>query len=135
MPLEAMLAGVPVLAANTGGPTETIVDWQTGWLRPVGDVRAWTDVMREVLEERSEEYLMWMGQQGRRRVVEMFSKGKMAERLEGEIEAMMRLKKRPDVLGTAGVAAILGAGTAAVVLVAWLLNMYLQYRLRSAHGY
>ncbi|KAG7339092.1 glycosyl transferase group 1 protein [Nitzschia inconspicua] len=33
VPLEAMFAGTPVLAVNSGGPTETIVDGETGFLR------------------------------------------------------------------------------------------------------
>jgi alpha-1,3/alpha-1,6-mannosyltransferase len=33
VPLEAMLAGIPVLATNTGGPLETIYDGRIGWLR------------------------------------------------------------------------------------------------------
>ncbi len=36
VPLEAMLSGLPVLACNTGGPTETVVEGVTGWLRPPG---------------------------------------------------------------------------------------------------
>lgn len=33
VPLEAMLAGIPVLVTNTGGPLETIYDGRIGWLR------------------------------------------------------------------------------------------------------
>jgi hypothetical protein len=33
VPLEAMYAGTPVLAVNSGGPTETIKDGETGFLR------------------------------------------------------------------------------------------------------
>ncbi|TFY64215.1 hypothetical protein EVJ58_g2770 [Rhodofomes roseus] len=37
-PVEAMVCGLPVLACNTGGPTESVVDSppeeRTGWLRP-----------------------------------------------------------------------------------------------------
>ena len=39
VPIEAMLAGVPVLATNTGGPLETIYDGRTGWLRSPDNVR------------------------------------------------------------------------------------------------
>lgn len=38
VPIEAMACGLPVLACNTGGPTETVVDFSdenpTGFLRP-----------------------------------------------------------------------------------------------------
>ena len=32
VPIEAMAAGVPVIAANEGGPKETIINGQTGFL-------------------------------------------------------------------------------------------------------
>ena len=84
-----MLAGVPVLAANTGGPLETVQDPETGWLRDVEKVEQWTDVMKRVLWEMSEEQLRQMGVNGKRRVREEFSDTKMAKRLDEEIEAMV----------------------------------------------
>lgn len=90
VPLEAMLAGVPVLAANSGGPLETVSDPETGWLRDVSKVEQWTDVMKNVLWHMSEEQLQQMGANGRRRVREDFSKTKMAARLDEEIEAMVQ---------------------------------------------
>ncbi|MEM7363481.1 MAG: glycosyltransferase [Pseudomonadota bacterium] len=33
VPVEAMYAGLPVVAVNNGGPTETVVDQETGLLR------------------------------------------------------------------------------------------------------
>ncbi|KAF2395629.1 UDP-Glycosyltransferase/glycogen phosphorylase, partial [Trichodelitschia bisporula] len=84
VPLEAMLAGVPVLSANEGGPTETVVEGETGWLRDVGAVEEWTRVMRGVLEG-DEKGLRGMGRRGRERVVELFSKERMAKRFEEEL--------------------------------------------------
>jgi glycosyltransferase involved in cell wall biosynthesis len=34
VPLEAMAAGLPVLAVDNGGPRETVLDGRTGWLLP-----------------------------------------------------------------------------------------------------
>lgn len=85
-----MLAGVPVLAANSGGPLETVQDPETGWLRDVEKVEQWTDVMKRVLGEMSEEQLRQMGANGKRRVREEFSETKMAKRLDEEIEAMVQ---------------------------------------------
>lgn len=90
VPLEAMLAGVPVLAANSGGPLETVLDPETGWLRDVDKVEQWTDVMRKDLGEMSEEQLRQMGANGKKRVKEEFSETKMAGRLDQEIEAMVK---------------------------------------------
>lgn len=85
-----MLAGVPVLAANSGGPLETVLDPETGWLRDANKVEQWTDVMRRVLGEMSEEQLQQMGANGKKRVREEFSETKMARRLDEEIEAMVK---------------------------------------------
>ena len=85
-----MLAGVPVLAANSGGPLETVLDPETGWLRDAEKVEQWTDVMNKVLGEISEDQLRQMGENGKRRVREEFSETKMAKRLDEEIEAMVK---------------------------------------------
>ena len=85
-----MLAGVPVLAANSGGPLETVQDPETGWLRDADKVEQWTDVMKGVLWDINEEQLRQMGMNGKRRVKEEFSETKMAKRLDEEIEAMVK---------------------------------------------
>ncbi|WPH04709.1 glycosyltransferase family 4 protein [Acrodontium crateriforme] len=98
VPLEAMLAGVPVLATNTGGPLETIYDGRTGWLRSPEKVVQWTDVMRKPLIPSSAETLKIMGQKGRERVLAEFSHTKMTESLDQEIEALCRnMDERPNV--------------------------------------
>ncbi|KAF2645545.1 mannosyltransferase [Massarina eburnea CBS 473.64] len=99
VPLEAMLVGTPVLAANEGGPTETVISGQTGWLRDVSKVGDWTEVMRIALEDgEGEQRLRDMGKWGRERVIEVFSKEKMAETLETEIKDMERKTVRPPVM-------------------------------------
>ncbi|GAB1313604.1 Alpha-1,3-mannosyltransferase-like protein [Madurella fahalii] len=90
VPLEAMLRGVPVLAADSGGPRETVVDAVTGWLRDPGDVEAWSEVMGRVLNDMSEDELERMGRAGQERVRERFAEGQMAERLEGIFEGMKK---------------------------------------------
>jgi alpha-1,3/alpha-1,6-mannosyltransferase len=53
-PVEAMVCGLPVLACNTGGPTETVIDMEqgeeigTGWLRPPKQ-DAWAIVMNQIM--------------------------------------------------------------------------------------
>lgn len=118
-PLEAMLAGIPVLAANEGGPTETVVEGKTGWLRDVSNVDEWTTVIRNVLNGTcSQSNLQQMGEQGRRRVKEVFSKEQMASRLEEEMKGLEKAE-RPDVIGNQflyAVAALL-LGISSVVLM------------------
>ncbi|KAK4460290.1 UDP-Glycosyltransferase/glycogen phosphorylase [Cladorrhinum samala] len=90
VPLEAMLRGLPVLAADSGGPTETVVEGETGWLRDPGQVDEWKAVMEGVLAGKlgGEE----MGRKGKERVVSKFGADKMAERLEEIFEGMEKQK-------------------------------------------
>lgn len=82
VPLESMLVGTPVLAAASGGPMETIVDGQTGWLRATDAVDQWTSVMQDVLTSLGESQLQTMGAAGKERVKREFSKERMAQRLD-----------------------------------------------------
>ncbi|KAJ9669603.1 Alpha-1,3-mannosyltransferase-like protein [Coniosporium apollinis] len=121
VPLEAMLAGIPVLAANEGGPTETVVDGETGWLRDVGKVEEWTEVMRQVLVEGDAEGgVKQMGEKGRERVKAKFSKEKMAERLQQEILDMMSRPREARISVTA-VVVVAGLVGALISSIAWLV--------------
>ena len=90
VPLEAMVRGVPVLAANNGGPVETVVENETGWLRDPGQEKEWAEVMDRVLNKMGEEELKRMGRMGVERVKTKFADTQMAERLEEIIERMPR---------------------------------------------
>ncbi|KAG8527667.1 uncharacterized protein KY384_007820 [Bacidia gigantensis] len=90
VPLEAMLAGVPVLAANSGGPLETVVDVETGWLRPKDNVSAWEEVLRDVLSPERDQNLAQLGKNGKRRVETEFSEDRMARHFEEELDATMK---------------------------------------------
>lgn len=123
VPLEAMLAGTPVLAANEGGPTETVISGQTGWLRDVSKVQEWTEVMRIALEDgHGKQRLREMGKWGRERVVAEFSKDKMGERLETAMQAMMRQQTRPSLMSNL-VLLVMSAFVGALVAgAAWLMT-------------
>jgi len=83
VPLEAMLHKTPVLAMDSGGPIETVVDGKTGWLRP-DEVDSWAEVMTNALHADSSE-LDEMGTEGRKHVMENFSDTSMARQFESVI--------------------------------------------------
>ena len=119
VPLEAMLAGVPVLAANSGGPLETIVDGETGWLRSADDVGQWTQIVQEALHGISANHLRQMGRKGRQRVKTEFSERKMADRLDDELEIMISSSRKhvtelPDVLLAMGFLGIVATALYAI---------------------
>ena len=121
VPLEAMLAGTPVLAANEGGPTETVISGQTGWLRDVSKISDWTEVMRIALEDGDgEQRLKEMGKWGRERVIAEFSKEKMAERLETEIHDMLKKEQRPPLTPFAALLFVVALMGVLVAGSAWL---------------
>ena len=109
VPLEAMLVGTPVLAANTGGPLETVVDGETGWLRDPEDTEKWTEVMDMVLHKLQPETLAKISQNGKSRVREVFSEEKMAERLDEIMTTMVARRKNVDTEAFTVLVATVGA--------------------------
>ncbi|KAJ5101908.1 Glycosyl transferase family 1 [Penicillium alfredii] len=95
VPVEAMHAGIPVLASNTGGPLETIVEGETGWLRDAHAVDEWTAVMNKVLYGLSQEDVDRMAAAGKARAEREFSLTAMGDRLEKEISTMLTAERRP----------------------------------------
>ncbi|KAK8160958.1 mannosyltransferase [Phyllosticta citrichinensis] len=125
VPLEAMLAGTPVLAANEGGPTETVQEDVTGWLRNVAAVEEWTDVMRKVLPGGiGHDKLVQMGTAGRERVKSEFSRTKMAERFDKEIRDIESMP-RPVVATPFGIGAVVALVFSLVLANAWIASKYL----------
>ena len=88
VPLEAMQAGRPVIATATGGPLETIVDGQTGFLCDEPLVETFAQRMKEFVEnpQRSKEF----GEKGRRRVQEKFSFQPFAKQLNEHVEDLLK---------------------------------------------
>ncbi|MDP4098949.1 glycosyltransferase family 4 protein [Paenibacillus sp. P96] len=68
--VEGMAAGLPVIASNEGGPTETVVHGETGLLIQPGDPAKLAESIRWMLEHPEERKLM--GQKGMIRVKENF---------------------------------------------------------------
>ncbi|KAG6010946.1 hypothetical protein E4U21_002616 [Claviceps maximensis] len=125
VPLEAMLSHVPVLAANTGGPVETIADSQTGWLRDPADVDAWSDVMRQALKMPTRD-LAKMGLAGEKRVRDLFGRDKMAKTLEDSVAQIVNMKRSPPlsnmVLSVVMFGVVLGASAVTAFLAVFFLG-------------
>lgn len=89
VPVEAMQYGVPVLASNTGGPLETVKQGESGWLKDVRNVDEWANIIRKVLLMSPEEAKK-MGESGKRRVRERFTRPIMAEAFNYNIDGMVK---------------------------------------------
>lgn len=121
VPVEAMQHGLPVLASNTGGPLETIVDGKTGWLRDVEKEEEWAYIMRKGLHAFSPDRKKAMSDAGRKRVKEHFTRPIMAKRFEEGLTKMTKNPRPPfvereNVILAIGVAGCVVAGILAAVM-------------------
>ncbi|KAH9930828.1 alpha-1,3-mannosyltransferase ALG2 [Fomitopsis serialis] len=101
-PVEAMVCGLPVLACNGGGPTESVVDGppeeRTGWLRaPEPDV--WADALAEIVGFSAEERQA-LAARAKKRAAEYFGMEAMAKGLESALKEAAA--KGPVVMAEAG---------------------------------
>jgi glycosyltransferase involved in cell wall biosynthesis len=80
--LEAMAAGLPVVACDVGGNPEAIVDGETGRLVPPRNAVAFASAVAELLAD--PEKRKAMGEAGRHRATERFS----LDRMVGEMESL-----------------------------------------------
>jgi glycosyltransferase involved in cell wall biosynthesis len=71
--VEAQAMGVPVIASNIGGYTETVVEGETGFLVPPGNAAALA-VAIERLMDTGPGARVEMGRKGRERVRRLYSK-------------------------------------------------------------
>jgi L-malate glycosyltransferase len=78
--MEAMGASVPVVATDTGGTRELVMDGHTGFVVQPGDVDAMTDRIATLIADR--ERRCKMGEAGHRRILEGFTVEKMAKEFE-----------------------------------------------------
>ncbi len=87
VPIEAMAAGRPVLAADAGGPTETVVDGATGFLRPP-TAAAFAAALQTLVTDpdRADR----LGAAGRARVAAHFSLDAFADRLDAVVREVRR---------------------------------------------
>ncbi len=78
--IEAMACGIPVVSANVGGPTETIVDGVTGFLIPPRDPAALAARVNALLADAP--LRQRLGANGRARVLERFALDERVKRLQ-----------------------------------------------------
>lgn len=78
--VEAMACGLPVLASDNGGLPEILVDGQTGFLLPPGNVDAWRAKLAQLTQDAA--CLARIGMAGRKRAVSHFTWSANAARLE-----------------------------------------------------
>lgn len=78
-PVEAMAAGRPVVAVDEGGPTETVLDGETGFLRPP-TAPAFAEAMQRLITDPSTADRF--GRAGRARVEQHFSLARFGAQLD-----------------------------------------------------
>ncbi|KAI0781471.1 mannosyltransferase [Trametes elegans] len=87
VPVEAMACGLPVIACNSGGPTESVIDTppdaRTGWLRRPGP-GVWADAIVKIMNMPVKERKQ-LGERAKKRAREVFSMDTMARTLEDEL--------------------------------------------------
>lgn len=86
--LEAMAAGLPVIATRVGGVPEIVADRETGFLVPSNNQESLTRAIESLVKDL--EKGRQMGTCGRRRVTSLFSIEKMAKEYEALYETVLR---------------------------------------------
>lgn len=93
--LEAMAAGLPVVASDIPGNRDLVIPGETGWLVAVGDSAGYAKWAERLLSDR--DLARRMGAAGRQRVSIEFSVEKMVERFTALYrELLAQNKKRVD---------------------------------------
>jgi glycosyltransferase involved in cell wall biosynthesis len=85
--LEAMAAGLPVVATAVGGTPEVVVEGETGLLVPPRNPMALADAMLKLLEDRR--LAQAFGRAGRARVETHFSEERMLQQLEALLDRLV----------------------------------------------
>jgi glycosyltransferase involved in cell wall biosynthesis len=91
--VEAMASGVPVVSTNVGGPAETIVDGETGFLVPPGRPDLIADRVRLLLAD--ETLRRRMGLAGRERVKAKYSLERYAAGFSESLKMLIRPRAKP----------------------------------------
>jgi glycosyltransferase involved in cell wall biosynthesis len=85
--LEAMRAGLPVIASDVGGISEEVVDGETGLLVPAGSVEELSNALQRLLADK--QLRVAMGRAGRRRFETLFLADTMIDRTQQLYEEVL----------------------------------------------
>lgn len=88
--LEAMAAGLPVIATDVGGNREAIAHGETGLILPPADADALVSALRTMIE--NPEHAREMGKRGRRRAMATFRVERMMTATERLYEEALQLR-------------------------------------------
>jgi glycosyltransferase involved in cell wall biosynthesis len=86
--IEALAAGVPVVATDAGGTRSVVDDAESGYVVPVGDVEALAARLRELRDDAA--LRMRLGATGAARMRERFSADRMVEETRALYEEILR---------------------------------------------
>lgn len=95
--MEAMAAGLPVVATAVGGTPEVVEDGKTGLLVPPADPIALAQAITRLLEDT--DLRSALGRAGYERVVKLFSVEQMVRQTEALYEELLREKRIPVTPG------------------------------------
>jgi glycosyltransferase involved in cell wall biosynthesis len=85
--LEAMRAGLPVIASDVGGISEEVVDGETGLLVPAGSVEELSNALQRLLADK--QLRVAMGRAGRRRFESVFLADTMIDQTQQLYEEVL----------------------------------------------
>lgn len=103
VPVEAAAAAVPVVACSSGGPKESVVDGETGFLRNPDAIEFARSMLELVVAEGGDEgegeqrrRAGEMGAAARARAAAVFSRAAFGEKLEREVREMVEAKAEKE---------------------------------------
>lgn len=88
VPLEAMAAGRPVVAVGLGGPCESVVHGQTGWLCEPS-AAAFADAFEELIGLQADGMLQGRGEAARAHVAANFGLPSFGAKLEAHLQGIV----------------------------------------------
>jgi glycosyltransferase involved in cell wall biosynthesis len=86
--MEAMLAGLPVVASDVGGNSELVVHGETGFICPLNDAEAFAEKVLFFLQNGKQ--AVEMGEKGKKRMISEFGIEKMVKETESIYKSLAK---------------------------------------------